>query len=134
MYKIGIASTSSSAWLHDRHTFSPQHGTSTCFKIALHSVLANISASNYSPPRLCLPLSSHQLFPSRSDQLHSIIIQGTHQLPITVIHRVQDTKLNKGIICTILPGPSSLLVAGVFYPPLPNLNMEDLVNLADKEN
>ena len=105
-------------------------------------------------PRRCRLIN--RLLPSRSNQSHSIITQGMHQLPIAVIHRMQDTEPNKGIIRIILPHPhhrmgilliSGRRILGIPHSPcqlgilhrlrqllLPTLNTEEMVNfLVDKE-
>ena len=43
------------------------------------------------------------LLPNHSNQSPSMVTQGTHQTPTAVIHRIQDTEPNTGIIRTILP-------------------------------
>ena len=104
-------------------------------------------------PRHC-PLIN-RLLPSRSNQSYSTITQGTHQLPIVVIHRIQDTEPNMGIIRTILTHPHhrmgilisgrrilgiphSLCQPGILHRRrrllLPTLNTEEMVKfLVDKE-
>ena len=114
------------------------------------------------PPHICtiqLPRRCrliNRLLPSSSKQSHSTITQGIHQLPIAVIHRMQDTEPNKGIIRIILPRPhhrmgilliSGRRILGIPHSPcqrgilhrhrqllLPTLNTEEMVNfLVDKE-
>ena len=105
-------------------------------------------------PRRCRLIN--RLLPSSSKQSHSTITQGIHQLPIAVIHRMQDTEPNKGIIRIILPRPhhrmgilliSGRRILGIPHSPcqrgilhrhrqllLPTLNTEEMVNfLVDKE-
>ena len=107
-------------------------------------------------PRRCR-LINRLLLPSRSNQSHSMVTQGIHQLPFAVIHRIQDTEPNMGIIRTILPRPhhrmgipliSGRRILGIPHSPcqldilrrrrqpllLPSINTEEMVKfLVDKE-
>ena len=127
-----------------------------------YGVPAYILVSTY-PPHMLLAahmyhsgppsLSSHQ--PISSQTQESVTQHGTHQLPITVIHRIQDTEPNMVIIRTTPPPPLHgyspyrwLAYSG--YPPQPlpvrhpplastvapaaSINMEETMKfLVDKE-
>ena len=107
-------------------------------------------------PRHCR-LINNRFLPSRSNRLLNTVTQGTHQLLIAVIHRIQDTEPSMGIIRIILTHPhhrmgipltSGRRILGIPHSPcqlgifhrrrqlllLPSINTEEMVKvLVDKE-
>ena len=82
---------------HSPLTMEPQHcppyGVPAYIPVSTYPPHVPPAAHMYHPGPCRCRLVNRLLLPSRSHQSHSMVTQGTHQLPVAVIHRIQDMNL-----------------------------------------